>query len=92
MPNIPPKADRKWKNCVSPFLYRNRNAIERMLCRLKDFQRISTRYDRNAARPRQKPSSSSLRNWAARPARRPARSSATRMRVDWRMTPRAMCA
>jgi transposase len=36
MPNIPPKANRKWKNCFSPFLYRNRNAIERMFCRLKD--------------------------------------------------------
>src|SRR4051794_28331540 len=23
MPNIPPKANRKWKNCFSPFLYRN---------------------------------------------------------------------
>ena len=35
MANIPPKANRKWKNCFSPFLYRNRNAIERMFCRLK---------------------------------------------------------
>src|SRR3954454_3590567 len=48
MPNIPPKANRKWKNCFSPFLYRNRNAIERMFCRLKDFRRVATRYDRNA--------------------------------------------
>lgn len=48
MPNIPPKANRKWKNCFSPFLYRNRNAIERMFSRLKDFRRIATRYDRNA--------------------------------------------
>ena len=47
--NIPPKANRKWKNCFSPFLYRNRNAIERMFCRLKDFRRVATRYDRNAA-------------------------------------------
>ena len=46
--NIPSKANRKWKNCFSPFLYRNRNAIERMFCRLKDFRRIATRYDRNA--------------------------------------------
>ena len=46
--NIPPKANRKWKNCFSPFLYRNRNAIERMFCRLKDFRRIATRYDRSA--------------------------------------------
>jgi hypothetical protein len=29
LPNIPPRANRKWKNCFSPFLYRNRNAIER---------------------------------------------------------------
>jgi transposase len=48
MPNIPPKANRKWKNCFSPVLYRDRNAIERMFCRLKDFRRIATRYDRNA--------------------------------------------
>ncbi|MCW2286674.1 transposase [Rhodoblastus acidophilus] len=48
MPNIPPKANRKWKNCFSPFLYRNRHAIERMFCRLKDFRRVATRYDRNA--------------------------------------------
>ena len=31
--NIPPKANRKWKNVFSPFLYRGRNAIERMFCR-----------------------------------------------------------
>ena len=48
-PNIPPKANRNGKNCFSPFLYRNRNAIERMLCRLKDFRPAATRYDRNAA-------------------------------------------
>jgi hypothetical protein len=48
LPNIPPKANRKWKNCFSPVLYRNRNAIERMFCRLKYFWRVATRYDRNA--------------------------------------------
>jgi len=48
MPNIPPKTSRRWKNCFSPFLYRDRNAIERMFCRLKDFRRIATRYDRLA--------------------------------------------
>ena len=47
MPNIPPKANRRWKNCFSPFLYRNRNAIERMFGRLKDFRRVATRYDRS---------------------------------------------
>ena len=45
-PNIPPKANRRWKNCFSPWLYRHRNAIERMFGRLKDFRRIATRYDR----------------------------------------------
>lgn len=49
MPNIPPKANRRWKNCFSPVLYRNRNAIERTFCRLKDFRRIATRYDRLAS-------------------------------------------
>ena len=48
MPNIPPKSNRRWKNCFSPVLYRDRNAIERMFCRLKDFRRVATRYDRLA--------------------------------------------
>ena len=47
--NIAPKSNRKQKPCFSPFLYRDRNAVERMFCRLKDFRRIATRYDRNAA-------------------------------------------
>ncbi len=34
MPNIPPKANRKWKNCFAPMLDRDRNAIKRMFCRL----------------------------------------------------------
>ena len=47
-PNIPPKSNRIWKNCFSPVLYRNRNAIERMFGRIKDFRRIATRYDKLA--------------------------------------------
>lgn len=47
-PNILPKINRIWKNCFSPYLYRNRNAIERMFNRLKDFRRVATRYDRLA--------------------------------------------
>jgi len=39
VPNILPKANRTWKSCFSPTLYRTRNAIERMFCRLKDFRR-----------------------------------------------------
>ena len=45
-PNIPPKANRRWKPCFSPVLYRDRNAIERMFGRIKDFRRVATRYDR----------------------------------------------
>ncbi len=48
VPNIPPKVTRVWKNCFSPYLYKSRNAIERMFNRLKDFRRVATRYDRLA--------------------------------------------
>lgn len=48
IPNIPPKANRTWKSCFSPQLYRGRNAIERMFARIKDFRRIATRYDKIA--------------------------------------------
>jgi len=47
-PVIPNKSNRK--NC-HPFdaeAYRERNVIERMFCRLKDFRRIATRYDKLA--------------------------------------------
>ena len=47
-PNIPPKTNRRWKCCFSPALYRDRNAIERMIGRIKDFRRVATRYDRLA--------------------------------------------
>ena len=48
-PNIPSKITRRWKSCFSPVLYKGRNAIERMFCRLKDFRRLATRYDKLAA-------------------------------------------
>ena len=44
-----PDAPALWKSCFSPVLYRDRNAIERMFCRLKDYRRIATRYDKLAA-------------------------------------------
>ena len=47
-PNIPPKSNRRQEPCFSPTLYRDRNAIERMFGRIKDFRRIATRYDRSA--------------------------------------------
>ncbi len=47
-PNIPSKVTRLWKSCLSPVLYKGRNAIERMFCRIKDYRRIPTRYDKLA--------------------------------------------
>lgn len=47
-PNIPPKSNRRYKPGFSPALYKNRNAIERAFCRLKDFRCIATRYDKLA--------------------------------------------
>ncbi len=48
VPNIPSKTNRRWKSCFSKTLYKGRNAVERMFCRLKDFRRIATRYDKLA--------------------------------------------
>ena len=45
--NIPPRKNRRRKLFWDRTSYRNRNAIERMFGRLKDF-RIATRYDRRA--------------------------------------------
>ena len=47
-PNIRPKANRRWKPCFPSFLYRDRNAIERMFGRIKDLRKIATRYDKLA--------------------------------------------
>lgn len=49
VPNIPSKRNRCWKSCFSKTLYKGRNAIERMFCRLKDCRRLATRYDKLAA-------------------------------------------
>ena len=48
VPSIPPKRNRRWKSCFSKTLYKGRNAIERMFCRLKDCRRLATRYDKPA--------------------------------------------
>ena len=48
VPNIPPKANRKWKPCFSKALYRERNQVERFFSKLKHFRRIATRYDKLA--------------------------------------------
>jgi putative transposase len=45
---IPPNPTRKHPHAYDPIAYRARNLIERMFCRLKDFRRIATRYDKRS--------------------------------------------
>jgi transposase len=45
---IPPNPTRKNPFSWDKALYRARNVIERMFCRLKDFRRVATRYDKRA--------------------------------------------
>lgn len=45
---IPPNPTRKHPHRYDKAAYRGRNVIERMFCRLKDFRRIATRYDKRA--------------------------------------------
>ena len=45
---IPPNPTRKHPHAYDRHAYRTRNVIERMFCRLKDFRRIATRYDKRA--------------------------------------------
>src|SRR5690606_10728282 len=46
-PIIPPRKNRKVQYDYDKAVYRQRNVIERMFCRLKDWRRIATRFDRN---------------------------------------------
>lgn len=45
-PVIPPKRNRKAKLDFDRALYKQRNIIERMFCRFKDWRRVAMRYDR----------------------------------------------
>ena len=45
-PVIPPRSYRKVQYSYDRTIYRQRNIVERMFCRLKDWRRIATRYDR----------------------------------------------
>ena len=45
---IPPNPTRKHPHRYDAEAYKQRNLIERMFCRLKDFRRIATRYDKRA--------------------------------------------
>ena len=48
LPVIPPKSNRKQPIACDFKRYRDRNRIERMFNRLKQFRRIATRYDKTA--------------------------------------------
>jgi transposase len=43
---IPSRSNRRQPYDYDKNLYKQRNIIERMFCRLKDFRRIATRFDR----------------------------------------------
>ncbi len=45
-PNIPPRIIRKRTFAFSPWLYRQRNAVERFFNRIKQMRGLATRYDR----------------------------------------------
>ena len=46
-PVIPPRKNRNIQYDYDKAIYKQRNIIERMFCRLKDWRRIATRFDRN---------------------------------------------
>lgn len=46
---IPPKKNRKVQLDCDRGIYRQRNIIERMFCRFKDWRRVATRFDRNVS-------------------------------------------
>ena len=47
--NIPPKRNRREPICFSPYLYRDRNLVERFFNKIKQCRRVATRYDKLAA-------------------------------------------
>lgn len=47
---IPPRRHRRVQRSFDPHLYKNRNLVERFFCRIKQFRRIATRYDKLAER------------------------------------------
>ncbi len=46
-PVIPPRKNRTIQYDYDRAIYKQRNIVERMFCRLKDWCRIATRFDRN---------------------------------------------
>lgn len=45
--NIPPKCNRRGTFAFSPWVYRQRNLVERFFNKIKQFRGIATRYDKN---------------------------------------------
>lgn len=45
---IPPKSNRKLPRAYDRELYKERNLVERMFGKLKQFRRVATRYDKTA--------------------------------------------
>lgn len=46
--HVPTQRDRKVQRSVEPELYRRRNLVERFFCKLKQFRRVATRFDKLA--------------------------------------------
>ena len=46
-PVIPPRRNRRVQYDYDRQIYKQRNVVERMFCRFKDWRRIATRFDRN---------------------------------------------
>ncbi len=44
---IPPRRNRKIQYDYDKAIYKQRNIVERLFCRIKDWRRIATRFDRN---------------------------------------------
>jgi transposase len=49
VPVIPGRSNRKWKVRYDRERYKDRHLVENAFCRLKDFRRVATRYDKLAA-------------------------------------------
>jgi len=46
--HIPSRCRRRVQRAVSPELYRQRNLVERFFCKMKQFRRVATRFDKLA--------------------------------------------
>ena len=46
LPVIPPRHNRRRPHAYDRALYKERNAVERMFAKLKQFRRVATRYDK----------------------------------------------